>query len=131
MILFDWHKVYKESKGKSIEIIRIIDLITYKRLPKNRKDKIYKYARHNFRGDSFLVNPEQLIAERFKYKNFEVAQYIALAARRNLADYLAFRTTTLDIIQLNIPIEKYVNNRLLVIDDGLIHFKYEDLKRKN
>ena len=130
MILYDWHKIYRATDGNLIEVLRIIDSMTYKKIPRNRKDKLYKYSNINFVGDCYLYNPEQLLSNRRRFSSREIVEYIALAARRNLADYLGFGHTHLDLIQLNIAHEKYFNNRLLYVRDNRLFFLYEELKKE-
>jgi len=80
MIKYNWEKINSETNGDSTSILTIVHLLTYKRVPASRKDKTYKYFGKSFVGDSFLVNPRQLLVERRNYSNKEAAEYIAIAS---------------------------------------------------
>ena len=126
MIKYNWEKIFREAKGDSVSILTIIHLLTYKRIPASRKDKTYKYFGKSFLGDSFLLNPRQLLAERKNYSNKEAAEYIAVASYHNYFNYKQTGKTTLELIHL--PVETAIVNRirLLRIDNGLVHFLFED-----
>ena len=126
MIKYNWEKINRETKGDSVSILTIIHLLTYKRIPASRKDKTYKYFGKSFLGQSFLLNPRQLLAERRYYSNKEAAEYVAVASYRNYFDYKRTGQTTLELIHLPVN-ETIVNrNRLLRIENGLVHFLFED-----
>ena len=131
MFLFNWKKIYNEAEGSSVKCLEILDMMVYKKVPYNSYDPIYKYRNKNFSGDSFLLQPEILLENAFRFAPREIAIYVALAARRKLADYLAFGEKTLSIRhapQLTTLIE---DNRLLYIDEvGRIHFIYEEAQRR-
>ena len=126
MIKYNWEKIYREAKGDSVSILTIIHLLTYKRIPASRKDKTYKYFGKSFLVDSFLLNPRQLLAERKYYSNKEAAEYIAVASYRNYFNYKQTGKTTLELIHLPVETTIVNRNRLLRIDNGLVHFLFED-----
>ena len=126
MIKYNWEKIFREAKGDSVSILTIIHLLTYKRIPASRKDKTYKYFGKSFLGDSFLLNPRQLLAERKNYSNKEAAEYIAVASYRNYFNYKQTGKTTLELIHLPVETTIVNRNRLLRIDNGLVHFLFED-----
>ena len=126
MIKYNWEKIFREAKGDSVSILTIIHLLTYKRIPASRKDKTYKYCGKSFLGDSFLLNPRQLLAERKNYSNKEAAEYIAVASYRNYFNYKQTGKTTLELIHLPVETTIVNRNRLLRIDNGLVHFLFED-----
>ena len=126
MIKYNWEKILRETKGDSVSILTIIHLLTYKRIPASRKDKTYKYFGKSFLGDSFLLNPRQLLAERKNYSNKEAAEYIAVASYRNYFNYKQTGKTTLELIHLPVETTIVNRNRLLRIDNGLVHFLFED-----
>ena len=126
MIKYNWEKIFREAKGDSVSILTIIHLLTYKRIPASRKDKTYKYFGKSFLGDSFLLNPRQLLAERKYYSNKEAAEYIAVASYRNYFNYKQTGETTLELIHLPVETTIVNRNRLLRIDNGLVHFLFED-----
>ena len=126
MIKYNWEKIYREAKGDSVSILTIIHLLTYKRIPASRKDKTYKYFGKSFLGDSFLLNPRQLLAERKYYSNKEAAEYIAVASYRNYFNYKQTGKTTLELIHLPVETTIVNRNRMLRIENGLVHFLFED-----
>ena len=126
MIKYNWEKIFREAKGDSVSILTIIHLLSYKRIPASRKDKTYKYFGKSFLGDSFLLNPRQLLAERKYYSNKEAAEYIAVASYRNYFNYKQTGETTLELIHLPVETTIVNRNRLLRIDNGLVHFLFED-----
>ena len=126
MIKYNWEKIFRETNGDSTSILTIVHLLTYKRIPASKKDKTYKYFGKSFVGDSFLLNPRQLLAERKNYSNKEAAEYIAVASYRNYFNYNRTGETTLELIHL--PVETTIENRnrMLRIENGLVHFLFED-----
>ena len=130
MFLFNWKKIYNEAEGSSVKCLEILDMMVYKKVPYNSYDPIYKYRNKSFSGDSFLLQPEILLENSFRFEPREVAIYVALAARRKLADYLAFGEKNLSVRhapQLNTLIEE---NRLLYMEGNKIHFVYEEAQRR-
>ena len=131
MFLFNWKKIYQETDGSISKCLEVLDMMVYKKIPYNSYDPIYKYRNKDFSGDSFLLQPEILLENSFRFEPKEVAIYVALAARRKLADYLAFGEKTLSIRhapQLTNLIEE---NSLLYIDEvNRIHFVYEEATRR-
>jgi hypothetical protein len=114
MIKYNWEKINSETNGDSTSILTIVHLLTY------------KYFGKSFVGDSFLVNPRQLLVERRNYSNKEAAEYIAIASYRNYFNYRQTGQTTLELIHLPVS-ESIVNrNRLLRVENGLVHFLFED-----
>ena len=126
MIKYNWEKIKSETNGDSISILTIVHLLTYKIVPASRKDKTYKYFGKSFVGDSFLVNPRQLLVERKNYSNKEAAEYIAIASYRNYFNYRQTGQTTLELIHLPVTTTIVNRNRLLRIENGLVHFLFED-----
>ena len=126
MIKYNWEKINSETNGDSTSILTIIHLLTYKRIPASRKDKTYKYFGKSFVGDSFLLNPRQLLAERKNYSNKEAAEYIAIASFRNYFYYNQTGESTLELIHLPVDTTIVNRNRMLRIENGLVHFLFED-----
>ena len=130
MFLFNWKKIFNEAEGSSVKCVQILDMMVYKKVPYNSYDPIYKYRNKSFSGDSFLLQPEILLENGFRYSPREIAIYVGVASRRKLADYLAFGEKTLSIHhapQVNKLIE---DNRLLYIEGSKIHFVYEEAQRR-
>ena len=128
MILYNWKKILKESKGKVGDIVTILYILTYRKEPPiNRKDRRFKFWTKSFHGDSFLVNPEPLFIQRNRYSDTEIAQYAGIASLRNHFDYRSKRDTTLDFLHYTGKEDIITNNRLLWIEDDRIHFKFEEV----
>ena len=130
MVLFNWKKIYQEAQGSTVKCVEILDMITYKKVPFNSYDPLYRYRNKSFSGDSFLLQPEILLENGFRYSPREIAVYVAVASRRKLADYVAFGEKTLSINhapQVNKLIE---DNRLLYMEGNEIHFVYEEAQRR-
>ena len=126
MIKYNWEKINSETKGDSTSILTIIHLLTYKRIPASRKDKTYKYFGKSFVGHSFLLNTRQLLTERKNYSNKEAAEYISVASYRNYFNYKQTGETTLELIHLPVNTSIVNRNRLLRVENGLVHFLFED-----
>ena len=126
MIKYNWEKIFRETNGDSTSILTIVHLLTYKRIPASKKDKTYKYFGKSFVGNSFLLNPRQLLAERKNYSNKEAAEYIAVASYRNYFNYNRTGETTLELIHLPVDTTIVNRNRMLRIENGLVHFLFED-----
>lgn len=126
MILFNFKKVLQHSNKSCNRFIKIIRYITYRPIPYSKQDDNLIFSRINWRGNSFLLNPKKLLRERKRYTDLEIYEYIALASRRNYAEYRVLGKTTLD---LDLCIDKesiILKNRLLQIKNGQVHFKFEE-----
>lgn len=126
VLLFNWKRICRESEGKLTEIFYIVDMITYKRIPKNSKSPIFKYQQKNFHGQSFLANPESLLENWFVYSPREAAEYVAVASLRRYSEYVATKKVTLNLLECPIGIEKIKRNRLLKIKNNEIYFRFEN-----
>jgi hypothetical protein len=127
MLLFSWERIHRHSGGLPREIIRIVRMLTYKDIPWGKQDKLYNYSQLNFSGECFLVHPEKLLYNAYKYTAKDISIYIALAALRSLPDYRAYGTLTLDLLHAPTDVIGYLDKpNLLSIKDGRIHFLYEE-----
>ena len=127
MLLFDWGKVYTKARGNIRDCILIMQMITVRQVPKSKKDPIYKYARIDFRGDSFLVHPDILLFNAYKYDQRDVAIYYSLASIRSIAEYFNTKKVTLNLEHCPVELDLLTENRLLRIQEDGIHFKYEEV----
>ena len=128
MVFYNWKKILKESNGKVGDILTILDILTYKKLPVNRKDRRFRFWQKSFHGDSFLLQPEALLVQRARYSDKEIAQYAGIASLRNYFDYQSRKNTTLDLMHYT-GNENIINqNRLLWIENDRVHFKFEEIK---
>jgi len=127
MIIYDWKKVWQKSEGSSSRILDIISYLTHAQVPKDIYDPILRFVDVDWRGISYLVNPEPVFEHRVRMYEKELAEYVALASFRNLADYKVTKRTTLPLMESPIDAESINNNRFLLLrDDGLIHFRWEE-----
>ena len=126
MFLYDWKKIFDESTGSPLAIYLIFKMLVTNQIPANKYDKIYKYSSIDFSGESFLVHADLLLFNAYKYSYREIAQYLAVASLRPLADYLATGKTTLDLVYLELDLELINDNRLLHIENNTMFFKYEE-----
>jgi len=131
MLLYDWNKIFDVTKGSPSAMYLIIKMLVNKSIPRNKHDKIYKYINTDFSGDCFLVHPDILLYHAYKHSFRDIAQYIALASLRPLADYYASGKTTLDLDLCEISLEYFKDNSLLHIEEGQLHFLYEEVKQEN
>ncbi len=131
MFLFDWQKVYDEADGSISQCNRIMEMLITRRIPINKYDPIYKFSQKNFAGTSFLLHPDVLVYESYKYSQRELAEYYAIASVRSLANYIATQQTTLDLLHLPVDLDLIKNNRLLRVDEQYVHFLYEEVTSEN
>jgi len=130
MFLYDWKKIVSTAEGSPLLVYTIFKMLVLKEIPNSKYDKIYKYVDLSFAGESFLVNPEQLVFESYKYSYREISQYLALASIRPISEYYATGKTSLDQRLVEFEEELYEENSLLRIQDGDIHFLYEEVPDK-
>ena len=126
MIKYNWAKILKVTEGDSNSIVLIVHMLTYPRVPTSYRDPTYKYYGQSFEGFSFLLNPEKLLTERLKYTIKEAAEYVAVASYRNYLEYMKTGDAKLHLIDFPLFEEIINNNRLLHMEDGTIHFKFEE-----
>ena len=127
MLLFDWKKVFDTAGGSIYNCNLIMEMLIKGKVPKNKYDPIYKFSSKNFRGNSFLVHPEFLLYNSYKYDQKEVCMYYALASLRSLTEYYASNKTTLDSLHCPVDLDEINDNRLLIVDDESITFIYEEV----
>lgn len=130
MFLYDWNKIFEYSKGSPTAVYLIFKMLVTHQIPKNKYDKIYRFYSVDFSGASYLVHPDVLIFYSYKHSYREIAQYLALASLRPLADYLATGETSLDLYLCDIDESLFKNNSLLRIEDNRLHFLYEEVNKE-
>ena len=128
MIKYNWEKIAETTQHSPSQIMLVIHMLTYPRRPSNYRDPTFKYYGQSFEGLSFLLNPERLLVERKNYTNQECAEYIGIASYRNYLEYKNTGDSSLQLIKLPFLEEVFNNNRLLTMKDGIVHFKFEDIK---
>jgi hypothetical protein len=131
MLFYDWEKIFDTSEGNPKTMYTLLKMVYLKEIPANKYDKLYKYSTKSFIGTSFLVHPDVLLYNAYKYSYREIAQYVALASLRSYADYAITGDTTLDLNLVEIPVELFNENSLLRVKNDKVHFKYEEVKQKD
>lgn len=131
MLFYDWKKMFEAAEGSPLALFIIFKMLVTNAIPKNKYDDIYKYASKHFNGESFLVHPDVLLHNSYKHEYREIAQYLALASIRPYADYAATGETTLDLLMCDVDRELFEDNSLLTIEDGKVHFLYEEVNIKD
>ena len=131
MIFYNWKKTRKETNGKVGDIVAVLYILTYQKEPPiNRKDRRFKFWQKSFHGESFLLNPEPLLIQRNRYSDTEIAQYAGIASLRNYFDYQSKKDTTLDLLFYTGKQDILTQNRLLRVENGRIHFKFEEVTKE-
>lgn len=101
--------------------------ITFRPLPKNDYDtNNLKFSQVDWNGDSFLLNPAAVIYNRSRVNEKYLADYVALASFRSLAEYKVTKRKTLSLQECPVPLESLTQNPLLSIIDGEIYFCWEE-----
>ena len=128
MILYNWEKMYNFGNGSIKEVNRIFKMWVNREIPKNRRDPIYKYAAIDFSGTSFMLHPDILLYNSYKYDKRDIVQYIALCSYRSLGEYKAMGTISLDRYDApEVPDELFYENPLIrLTDENRIEFLYEE-----
>lgn len=131
MIFYDWKKIYRHSNGSSSKILNIIQYITEKPIPKDQFDLAYKYMQINWKGQSFLYNPEPLLYYRYKYDDIDLAHYVGFASLRNYSEFQILGKLTLDFLAWKGKEDLIKHNSLLRINDNNeLVFLYEEAHNK-
>ena len=105
MLFYDWKKMFEASEGNPLALFVIFKMLVNEEIPRNKYDDIYKYAGKHFNGQSFLIHPDVLLYNAYKYEYREIAQYLAVASMRPYADYLVTGETSLDLLQCEVEQE--------------------------
>lgn len=121
-----------KTGGSSKRILQAFKAHSSTRLPKSLYDPLYSYKQVDFSGESFMLNPFELLDYSFKWKPKEVAEYIGLASFRSYSDYSVSGDKSLDLFHSPVDQDIINNNRLLRILKDRIYFYYEeDISRRN
>lgn len=126
MIKYDWLRIFKKSEGHPTAILNIIAYITFDPIPKNAYDPIKKYTQIDWDGDSFLLNPSAVLFNRKKVSEKDLAEYVALASFRSLAEYKVTGRKTLSVMECPVSLETVNRNPLLSVSEGKIYFCWEE-----
>jgi len=131
LFLYSWNKVYDTAEGNISRCNMIMEMLIKKQIPDNKYDPIYSYSQLNFKGTSFLLHPDVLLFNSYKYSTVDISVYYALASLRSLPEYVVSQKTTLDLLHLPVALETITQNRLLILEKGNIHFLYEEVTQEN
>lgn len=127
MIKYNWQKIYNRSEGRPIRIIEILDYIVHRPIPKSNYDTdVYNLSQIDWAGDSFIINPEPIIQYKYIIPTKDLAEYVALASFRSLAEYLVTKRKTLRATECPVSLESIENNKLLTIANNEIYFRWEE-----
>lgn len=116
------------SRRKPSEIARIFSMMYKNKIPENSRDPIYLYSRIDFRGTSFLVNPQSLWEDMIHQHPRDVSIYLWAASFRLYPEYKLSGILDLDA---NLCPIKDLSNRMFNDDliqnvDGRLKFLYEE-----
>lgn len=126
MIVYNWLKIFTVSGGNTSRILDIVGYLTYRPLPKNDYDPIKQFSTVDWKGNSFLLNPEKVIYNRSRVDDTSLAEYVALASYRNLAEYEVTKRKSLFVSECPITIESLTENKLISLSDNEIFFCWEE-----
>jgi len=131
MLLYDWKKIFTVTNGDPSSIFIIFEMLVKNSIPQNKYDPIYKFYGLNFTGECFLVHPDVLLYNAFRYSRRDIAIYLAFASMRSLGEYFASGDITLDLLEMPIdPFQHLENDRLLYMEDDKLHFLYEEVPQE-
>jgi hypothetical protein len=131
MFLYNWKTIYNHTDGKVKDVVTIFRMLHRNTIPRNKFDPIYRFYPYKkyFIGSSFLLHPDVLDFNLLRASDREIAEYLALAAMRPLADYYVSGKTTLDLFEVPLNLDTLKNNRLLQINykTNELVFVYEEV----
>ena len=133
MLLYNWKSIFSAAEGDAFEIFLILRMLVHNIFPKNKFDPIYPYhkIRHNFLGQSFMLNADVLIYNAYRHSYRDIGIYASMASYRSYANYLVTKDTTLDLIHLDYDPKEFINDdRLLYVQNERVHFVYEEVPKE-
>ena len=126
MIRYNWKKILKDSNNKVSDILLIAWYVTYGYPPTSKRDRLFKFYGKDYSGDSFLIFPEGIYKYRKTASDSEWAAYIGIASYRSYNEYLINNKLTLEVERVPKRLQPIIlKNRLLTVEDEIIHFLYE------
>lgn len=125
MIKYDWRTVYSYAAGKPS---KILDIIYYLSFPKEPLLDNSIYSGIDWDGSSFLIHPEPIFDVRYHKNESMLAEYVALASFRNLAEFRVTKRRTLPLMESPMSAGKLITNDYLSIYNEEIHFCWEEAK---
>ena len=131
MLLYDWKMIFTIANGEPTSIFIIFEMLVKNSIPRNKYDPIYKFYELNFTGECFLVHPDVLLYNAFRYSRRDISIYLAFASMRSLGEYFASGNITLDLLEMPLdPFQHLEDDRLLYIEDEKLHFLYEEVPQE-
>ena len=131
MLLYDWKMIFTIANGEPTSIFIIFEMLVKNSIPRNKYDPIYKFYELNFTGECFLVHPDVLLYNAFRYSRRDISIYLAFASMRSLGEYFASGNITLDLLEMPLdPFQHLEHDRLLYIEDEKLHFLYEEVPQE-
>jgi len=131
MLLYDWKKIFTIANGEPTSIFIIFEMLVKNSIPRNKYDPIYKFYELNFTGECFLVHPDVLLYNAFRYSRRDISIYLAFASMRSLGEYFASGNITLDLLEMPLdPFQHLEDDRLLYVEDDKLHFLYEEVPQE-
>ena len=126
MIRYNWKKILKDSNNKVSDILLVVWYVTYGYPPTSKRDRLFKFYGKDYLGDSFLIFPEGIYKYRKSASDSEWAAYIGIASYRSYNEYLINNKLTIEVERVPKRLQPIIlRNRLLTIEDEIIHFLYE------
>ena len=126
MIRYNWKKILKDSNNKVSDILLVVWYVTYGYPPTSKRDRLFKFYGKDYSGDSFLIFPEGIYKYRKTASDSEWAAYIGIASYRSYNEYLINKKLIIEVEGVPKRLQPIIlKNRLLKIEDGLVHFLYE------
>jgi hypothetical protein len=125
MLLYSWNKVLNKAKTMTDVIVIMYSLTWPQALRLKAHKNLQKFHGVDFSGNCFLLDPISLLNNP-SFSKEDIVEYISLASKRNLANYLLTGETTLDSRLAKTPPTK---NKLLTVNENNISFAYEQGKQ--
>jgi hypothetical protein len=126
-LFFSLENLEAESGSDPYKFLLYLRNFYYKRPPKSA----HQIPRRNLSGNSFILNPKPILADRPITDVEFIVQYVKLAARRDYTYYKHFGIKTLPLSyfpDINYNAIKY--NPLFKIENNQLFFYYEEHTRK-
>ena len=121
MIKYSWTTLSHYTKNDPHKVFDFFNQVTTKKV---KDEYVRKILLSKANKTSYILNNVALIQNELRGSKTEILQYVYLASKRTLADYIYHGILWIpeELCDINI-----VNNRLLTTTQNKIHFKYEEL----
>lgn len=121
MIRYNWKALKIRTKN---DPTKVVEFFRHTLQPKmNMPDYVRRTLLSTSTKDSFLLNNKDFSSNTLRGTILERYWYIYLASKRNYADYAVKGNLWLYTALCDVDVS---NNRLLIINNNKIHFKYEE-----